>query len=169
MALAGMALFYIQNLALWSYVHLRLLGLLVFYVSLKPALWPAFVLAVFLGLLQDSYSLTPLGLHVNGALALVAAGRFARRRFLMAGPASQMLASLAALALQEAGMQVTLILVGYPHLLTGNLAWLHALEIVFTALLAPLMFSLLRSVEKALRPYGWPLAGPSGPPGHLQG
>ncbi len=168
MTLAGLGLFYIQNLALYPYVHLRLPGLLIFYVSLKPSLWPAFFLAVCLGLIQDSYALTPLGLHINGALALVAAGRLARRRFLMASPASQVLASLVALTAQEASLRLTLLLVGYRHFLIGSLVWLHGLEILFTAILAPLMFSLLRALENALWPWGRSVAGAPGSPDHLQ-
>ncbi len=159
LSLIGLSLFYFQNLALFPYVHLRLLSLLVFYVSLRPSFSLAFYLAFCLGLVQDSYALTPLGLHINGALVLVAAGRFARRRFLITSPGSQVLASLAALAMQEVGLRLTLLLVGYRHFLMGNLLGLRGLEIVFTALLAPLMFSLLRAVERAMKRRGWPLAG----------
>jgi rod shape-determining protein MreD len=159
LSLTGLGLFYLQNLALFPYVQLRLLSLLVFYVSLRPSLALAFFLAFFLGFVQDSYALTPLGLHINGALVLVAAGRYARRRFLITGPGSQILASLVALGVQEAGLRLTLLLVGHRHFLMGNLMGLRGLEIVFTALLAPLMFSLLRALERAMQRRGWPLVG----------
>jgi|UniRef100_A0A7C3WQA0 rod shape-determining protein MreD len=155
LTLLGLGLFYFQNLVLLPYVHLRLPSLLIFYASLQPRLALAFYLAGFLGLLQDSYALTPLGLHLNGALVLVAAGRLARRRFLMTSPGSQVLASLAALAAQEVGLRITLFLVGYPHYFMGKVKWLHLVEIVFTALLAPLLFSLLQALERVLRPWGW--------------
>jgi rod shape-determining protein MreD len=158
-SLIGLSLFYLQNLALFPYVHLRLLSLLIFYVSLRPSFPLAFCLAFFLGLMQDSYALSPLGLHISGALALVAAGRFCRRRFLVASPASQFLASLGAMVAQEAGLRLTLLLVGYRHFLWGSLTVVRGLEIMFTALLAPLMFALLSAVERGLKRRGWRLAG----------
>jgi rod shape-determining protein MreD len=162
LSLIGLSLFYLQNLALFPYVHLRLLSLLVFYVSLRPSFPLAFYLAFFLGLMQDSYALSPLGLHISGALALVAAGRFCRRRFLIVSPVSQFLASLGALAAQEAGLRLTLLLVGYRHFLLGTLTGMRGLEILFTALLAPLMFALLRAVEQGLKRRGWRMAGTTG-------
>ena len=161
-SLIGLSLFYLQNLALFPHIHLRLLTLVVFYVSLRPSFPLAFFLAFFLGLVQDSFAITPLGLHINSALVVVAAGRFARRRFLIASGGTQFLASLAALALQEAGLRLTLLLVGYRHFLWGNLTALRGLEIVFTALLAPLLFSLLRGVERGLQRRGWPIVGAAG-------
>jgi rod shape-determining protein MreD len=159
LSLIGLSLFYFQNLALFPSVQLRLLSLLVFYVSLRPSFALAFALALFLGLLQDSFALTPLGMHVNGALALVAAGRFARRRFLIAGPGAQVLACAGALAVQEVALRLTLMLVGYRDFFLGSLAGLRGLELVFTALLAPLMFSLLRALDKAMQRWGWRLGG----------
>jgi rod shape-determining protein MreD len=161
-SLLGLGLFYFQNLALFPYIQLRLLGVLVFYVSLRPSFPLAFALAVALGLLQDSYALTPLGLHVSGALVLVALGRFARRRFLIASPAPQVLTSLAALGIQEAALRVILVLVGYRFILGGPVLGLRGVEIVFTALLAPLMFFLLRALEKAMRRRGWGLTSTAG-------
>ncbi|MDI6854988.1 MAG: rod shape-determining protein MreD [Deltaproteobacteria bacterium] len=161
-SLIGLSLFYLQNLALFPYIHLRLLSLLVFYISLRPSFSLAFSLALFLGLLQDSYALSPLGLHISGALALVAAGRFCRRRFLINSAGSQILASLGALAVQEAGVRLIMLLVGYRHFLLGTLTGMRGLEILFTALLAPLMFSLLRAVEHGLKRRGWRLAGTAG-------
>lgn len=159
LSLIGLSLFYLQNLALFPSVQLRLLSLLVFYVSLRPSFALAFALALVLGLLQDSFALTPLGMHVNGALALVAAGRFARRRFLIAGPGAQVLACAGALVVQEAALRLTLVMVGYRDFLMGSLTGLRALEILFTTLLAPLMFALLKTVDKAMERRGWRLAG----------
>lgn len=159
LSLVGLSLFYLQNLALFPLVQLRLLSLLVFFVSLRPPFTLAFALAVFLGIVQDSFALTPLGLHVSGTLVLVAAGRYARRRFLIGSPGSQILATAAALAAQEAVLRLTLVMVGYRDFLLGNLIGLRGLEIVFTALLAPLMFALLKGVERLMKRWGWQLAG----------
>jgi len=162
LSLIGLGLFYLQNLALFPYVHLRLLSLLVFYVGLRPSFPLAFSLAVLVGFVQDSYAITPLGLHISGALALVATGRFVRRRFLIASPGSQIVASSAALAVQEAALRLTLLLVGYRHFLWGTLTGVRALEIFLTALLAPLMFSLLWAVERGLKRRGWRMTGTAG-------
>lgn len=162
LSLMGLGLFYLQNWALFPYVQLRLLSLLMFYVSLRTSFPLAFSLALFLGFVQDSYALSPLGLHISSALALVAAGRFARRRFLISSPGTQFLASLGALAIQEAGLRLTLLLVGDRHFMWGAMTGLRGLEIVFTAFLAPLMFSLLRAVEGGLQRRGWRMAGAAG-------
>ncbi|MBW1991172.1 MAG: rod shape-determining protein MreD [Deltaproteobacteria bacterium] len=154
----GLCLFYFQNLALLPYVHLRLLTLLVFYVSLRPSFPLAFWLAVTLGLLQDSFALTPLGFHINGALIIVAVGRYVRRRFLITSGGTQFLASLAALILQEVGLRLTLLVSGYRPFLWDSLSALHGVEILATALLAPLLFSLLGLVERGLV-RRWPSAG----------
>ena len=69
-SLVGLIIFYIQNLVFFPYVHLRLLALLLFYVSLRPSLPLALGLSLVLGLLQDSYTTTPLGLHLGAALVL---------------------------------------------------------------------------------------------------
>lgn len=159
LSLIGLSLFYLQNLALFPYVQLRLLGLLVFYASLRPSFGLAFSLALCLGLLQDGFALTPMGMHINGALALVAAGRFARRRFLMASPGAQILGSVGALAIQEVALRLTLVMVGYRDFWVDSLLGLRGLEILFTALLAPLMFALLRALDKAMQRRGWRLAG----------
>jgi rod shape-determining protein MreD len=159
LTLIGLSLFYLQNLALFPYVQLRLLSLLVFYVSLRPSFALAFSLALCLGLLQDSFALTPLGTHINGALALVAVGRYVRRRFLIASPGPQVVACFGALAIQEVFMRLTLVMVGYRDFLMGSLTGLRGLEILFTALLAPVMFALLQAVDKAMQRRGWRLAG----------
>lgn len=157
LTLIGLSLFFLQNLALLSSVQLRLVSLLVFYVSLRPSFALAFSLAVVLGLVQDSFALTPLGLHISGALTLVAAGRFIRPRFLMTGPGLQVVACAGTLAAQEVVLRFTLMLIGYRDLTI--LGGLRVLEIIFTALLAPLMFALLRALEKAMQHRGWRLAG----------
>ena len=156
--LIGLSLFYLQNLALFPYVQLRLLSLLVFYVGLRPSFAQAFSLALCLGLLQDSFALTPLGMHINGALVLVAAGRYARRRFLIASPGPQVVTCFGVLTIQEVVMRLTLVMVGYRDS-WASLAGLRSLEILFTALLAPVMFALLRAVEKAMQRRGWRMAG----------
>ena len=100
-SLVGLVIFYVQNLVLFPYVHLRLLALLLFYVGLRPSLSLTLALGLVLGCLQDSYATTPLGLHLGASLVLVAMARFFRRRLLLQQLGFQALASLAALALEE--------------------------------------------------------------------
>ena len=82
-SLVGLIIFYVQNLVLFPHVHLRLLSLLLFYVSLRPSLTLALALTLVLGCLEDSYATTPLGLHLGVSLVLVAVARFSRRRLLL--------------------------------------------------------------------------------------
>jgi len=152
LALLGLALFYFQNLVLYPYVHVRLLSLLVFAVGLRQPLGVAAAVAVPLGLLQDAYALTPLGLHLSGALILLATARSFQRRLLLAGPGSQTLAAAGALALEEVFLRLTLAFVGLPALpwrATGGVA------ILATALLAPLIFAGLKHTDLFLRRLGW--------------
>jgi rod shape-determining protein MreD len=151
-SLVGLGLFYFQNLVLFPQVRLRLLDLLVFYVGLRPSLPLAFALALCLGLLQDSYASTPVGLHVVASLALVAAARFSRRRFLPQSLLPQVVASLAALSLEEVVLQLTLFLTGARRFPLSDFG---LLEILCTGALAPLMFYLLRKLEKFMNLLGW--------------
>jgi rod shape-determining protein MreD len=154
-SLAGLVIFYVQNLALFPYVHLRLLSLLVFYVGLRPSLSLALALSLVLGFLQDSYATTPLGLHMGASLVLVAMARFFRRRLLLQQLGFQALASLAALALQEVGLQFGTFMLGYQSLFTSELTGGHSMEILGTAALGPLMHLLVQGVENSLRRLGW--------------
>ncbi len=153
--LTGLGLFYFQNLVLYPHVHVRLVSLLVFAVGLRYPLSLGFALATLLGLMQDAYTLTPLGLHLSGALLLLSAARFSRRRFLLATMGPQVLASLAALTLQEAGLRLALVLLGQPSSSWRAFFGLIGLEILATALLAPLMFAWLQGCERVLRRLGW--------------
>jgi rod shape-determining protein MreD len=154
-SLAGLILFYLQNLLLFPQVHLSLLELLVFYAGLRPSLPLAFALALCLGALQDSYAVTPFGLHLVASLALVAAARFCRRRLLPHRLLSQLVASLAALAFQEAVLRFILFLTGARNILVGDLSGPRLWQIVGTAALAPLMFALFEQLEKFLGRHGW--------------
>jgi rod shape-determining protein MreD len=154
-SLAGLVIFYVQNLALFPYVHLRLLSLLVFYVGLRPSLSLALALSLILGFLQDSYATTPLGLHMGASLVLVAMARFFRRRLLLQQLGFQALASLAALALQEVGLQFGTFMLGYQSLFASELTGVHSMEILGTAALGPLMHLLVQGVENSLRRLGW--------------
>ncbi len=154
-SLVGLVLFYIQNLLLYPQVHVRLLELLVFCVGLRPSLPLAFALAACLGLLQDSYATTPFGLHLVAALALVAAARFCRTRFLPNRLGSQVVASLVALSFQELVFRGILFLTGARSFLVGDLASMRLWQILCTAALAPLMFVLCARLEKFLGRLGW--------------
>jgi rod shape-determining protein MreD len=151
----GLGFFYLQNLVFFPHVHLRLLALLLFYVGLRPSLSLALALALALGLLQDSYATTPLGLHLGSALVLVAVARFFRRRLLLQRITSQVLASVVALALQEACFQAGGVLFELQPLVSKGFIIHHAWEILGTAALGPIMYHLVRSLENLLRRFGW--------------
>ena len=59
-SLVGLIIFYIQNLVFFPYVHLRLLALLLFYVSLRPSL--PLALGLSLVLASGLVGLYPKGL-----------------------------------------------------------------------------------------------------------
>ena len=154
-SLVGLLIFYVQSLAFFPYVHLRLLSLLLFYVGLRPSLSLPLALGLVLGCLQDSYATTPLGLHLGASLVLVAMARFFRRRLLLQQLGFQALASLAALALQEVSLQLGTFMLGYQPLVSHDLTKVHAMEILGTAALGPLMHLLVQGVENTLRRLGW--------------
>jgi rod shape-determining protein MreD len=151
----GLVLFYIQNLVFFPYVHLRLLALLVFYVSLQPSLSLALALGLALGLLQDCYTTTPLGLHLGAALVLVAVARISRRGLLLRQLGFQVLVSLIALVLQECCMQAGTFMLGYQPVFSHDLVKVHLMEILGTAALGPLMYLLVQGLENFLRRLGW--------------
>jgi rod shape-determining protein MreD len=152
--LAGLALFYLENLVLLPQVRLRLVELLIFYVGLRPAFPVAFWVAVVLGFLEDSYAVTPFGLHLATNLLLVAAARFCRRQLILGRRGPQFLAPLVALLLQEAAWLALLPMVGVSANLSGGVLGRRMIEIVCTAALGPLMAALMRFMEKILGRYG---------------
>jgi cell shape-determining protein MreD len=154
-SLLGLILFYVQTLVLFPYVHLRLLALLLFYVGLRPSLPLALALSLVLGCLQDSYATTPFGLHLGASLVLVAVARYSRRGLLLQQLGFQALASLAALALQEVGLQLGAFMLSYQPLFSYNLTKVHSIEILSTAALGPLMHLLVQGVDNCLRRLGW--------------
>lgn len=161
-SLVGLGFFYLQNLLFFPQVRLDLLALLVFQVGLRPSLPLALSLGVVLGGLQDSYAATPFGIHLGAAMLLVATARFCRRRLLIQRAGSQILASLGALVLQEVWFQVIIVVLRFQSLLTRELVTNRGMEILATAALAPLMYQLIRVLEKSLRFLGWaPLRDPS--------
>jgi len=153
--LMGLVFFYLQNLVFFPHVHLRLLALLLFYVSLRPSLGLSLALALVLGGLQDSYATTPLGLHLGASLVLVAVARLSRRRLLLQQLGFQALAALAALTLQEVYLQTVTFVLGDQPLLSPDLIKVHTMEILGTAALGPLMHLLVGGVENLLRRLGW--------------
>lgn len=148
--LVGLILFWVQELFLFPQVYVRPLAPLFFYAGLKGSLPLAFGLAVILGLLQDAYALTPFGLHLVGALILVAMARYARHRFLLrtAGPLA--LTMLAALVLQELAIRLLLAVLGARGVFLEDLSYRRGLELLVTAALTPLFFALFRGLENAL-------------------
>jgi rod shape-determining protein MreD len=164
-SLVGLVIFYIQNLVFFPYVHLRLLALLLFYVSLRPSLGLALGLSLVLGLLQDSYTTTPLGLHLGAALVLVAVARLSRRGLLLRQLGFQVVVSLAALVAQEVCLQAGTFILGYQPVFSHNLIKVHLMEILGTAALGPLMYLLVQGVENFLRRLGW---RPRSEPMHYQ-
>lgn len=157
----ALSLFYVQNLAFFPHVHLRLLSLLLFYVALRPSLGLALALALVLGALQDSFATTPFGLHLGAALLLVAAARFFRQRLLWQRLSSQLVAGLVGLSLQEFFMQISIVTLGYQGFFVNHLLTRHLVEILGTAALGPLMYLLVRGMENFLRHFGWRPSDPS--------
>jgi len=154
-SLVGLGFFYLQNLAFFPHVRLRLLALLLFYVGLRPSLSLALGLGVLLGLLQDSYATTPFGLHLGASLLVVGASRFCRRRLLVSRLGPQMLAVLVILTLQEVALKVGLMVLGFQSFSLRQLLRQHSLEIAGTAILGPLMALLVQGLEKFLSRLGW--------------
>jgi rod shape-determining protein MreD len=146
--LAGLGFFILENLVGAAQVHIRPLALLLFYLGLEEDLTPAFVLAAFFGLLQDSYALTPFGLHLVGALFVVGLARFCRLRFMLRTPVPQVLASLAILFLQDACLRFSLVVLGARARLQDDISYALLLEILGTAALAPLIFALLGALKR---------------------
>lgn len=162
-SLVGLGLFYFQNLLLFPQVRLRLLGLFLFYVGLRPSFSLAFSLALVLGLLQDSFATTPFGLHLGASLLLVGMARFCRRRLLLQKIGPLIIASLVALTLQEMGVLLILMIRGFQPFIISDLTSFRGLEILATAALAPLMAALVEGLENLLRRYGWRTARPLAP------
>jgi rod shape-determining protein MreD len=154
-SLMGLVLFYVQNLVFFPYVHLRLLSLLLFYVGLRPSLSLTLALSLVLGFLQDSYATTPFGLHLGASLVLVAMARYFRRRLLVQQLGFQVLASLAALAVQTVSLQIGTFILGFQPLFSRDLTGVHLMEILGTAALGPLMYLLVQGAENSLRRLGW--------------
>jgi cell shape-determining protein MreD len=130
-------------------------------VGLRPSLSLTLALSLVLGCLQDCYATTPLGLHWGASLVLVAMARFFRRRLPLQQLGFQAVAGLAALAVQEVSLQLGTFMLGYQPLFPAGLAKVHAMEILGTAALGPLMHLLVQGVESFLRRLGWrPRTGP---------
>jgi len=154
-SLVGLIIFYVQNLVFFPYVHLRLLALLLFYVGLRPSLGLTLALGLVLGCLQDSYATTPFGVHLGAYLVLVAMARFFRRRLPRQQLGFQALASLVAVVVQEMYLQLGTFMLSYQPLFPHDLTTVHAMEILGTAALGPLMHLLVQGVEDSLRRLGW--------------
>ncbi len=154
-SLVGLVIFYVQHLVFFPHVHLRLLALLLFYVSLRPSLSLALGLSLVLGLLQDSYTTTPLGLHLGAALVLVAVARLSRRGLLLRQVGFQVVVSLAALLLAGGLLTSRRLHLGYQPFFSPDLIGVHLMEILGTAALGPLMYLLVQGVENFLRRLGW--------------
>lgn len=150
----GLGLFCLHELVLYPSVYIRPLAPLLFYVSLKDSLPLAFALAVFLGILQDSYALAPFGIHLVSFLILLGLARVARQTFLVKNAAFLILAMLAALILQDLGVRLILTILGSWEVFIMDLSWTRGLEILVTAILTPVFFSLIRTLEFQWRRLG---------------
>lgn len=154
-SLVGLVFFYLQNLVFFPHVRLDFLALLIFFVAWRPSLALSLSLALVLGLLQDSYAATPVGLHLGASLVLVGSARFFRRRLMLQRMGSQVLAALGALTLQEVWFQVIIVILRFQSPFTRDLITYRGLEILATAALAPLMYQLVQGLERGLRLLGW--------------
>lgn len=146
-ALIGLGLFFLHELLLFPQVYVRPLAPLLFYVSLKDSLPIAFTLAVLLGLLQDSYALPPFGVHLLSCLILVGLARLTRTTFLVKNSVFLVPAMLLALIFQELGVRLIFTILGSWESFFIYLSWQKGLEILVTALLTPVFFSLIRTLE----------------------
>jgi rod shape-determining protein MreD len=146
-SLLGLGLFYLHELLLFPQVYIRPLAPLLFYVGLKGPLPLAFALALLLGLLQDSYALPPFGVHLLSSLILVGVARLARRTFLVRNSLFLIPAMLVALILQELGVRLILTILGSWEAFFVDISWSRAFELLVTALLTPVFFSLIRTLE----------------------
>jgi hypothetical protein len=86
---------------------------------------------------------------------LVAMARYFRRRLLLQQLGLQALASLVALVLQEVYLQLGTFMLSYQPLFPHDLTMVHAMEILGTAALGPLMHLVVQGVEFSLRRLGW--------------
>ena len=82
-------------------------------------------------------------------------GLAGQRRLLVQQLGFQVLASLDALALQEAGLQIGTFFLGYQPLFSHDLTGVHLMEILGTAALGPLLHLLVQGVTNSLRRLGW--------------
>lgn len=162
-SIVGLGIFYAQNLLFFPHVHLRLLALLLFYIGLRPSLPLALSLGLTLGLLQDSYAITPFGLHLGANLIVVAVARFFRRRLLVLRAGSQIFASLIALMVQEVCYQASALMLGFQNSSLEEWRSYRTMEILGTVALGPLMALLVKGVENFLRRWGWRPAGEPSP------
>ncbi len=154
--LLGLGLFVLHELLLYPQVYIRPLAPLLFYVSLRDSLPLAFTLAVLLGLLEDSFALAPYGVHLISSLILVAVARLARQTFLVKNTAFLVLAMLVTLVLQELGVRLILAILGSWEVFFVDMSWPRFWEIIVTAGLTPVFFSLIRALENQWRRLGRP-------------
>lgn len=166
----GIGLFVLQNLLLpVTCTRLDFLSLLIFYVGAAHPLGKAVFLAFLLGIVVDSYSLTPLGLQAGLYLLVVILAQFFRRHLNLHLAAPQILAT--ALTLECQGMLHLGILHVLAHVGMINMeaVWFTLERASITALLAPPAFALWRRLDKSLGRYfysAWSVSpGPKRPSG----
>jgi cell division protein FtsW (lipid II flippase) len=58
------------------------------------------------------------------------------------------LAMLVALIMQELGVRLILTILGSKDMFFADISWARALEIIVTAILTPVFFSLIRTLER---------------------
>jgi hypothetical protein len=92
---------------------------------------------------------------LGASLVLVAMARYSRRGLLLQQLGFQALASLVALVVQEVFLQFATFMLNYQPLFPHDLTAVHAMEILGTAALGPLMHLLVQGVEASLRRLGW--------------
>ncbi len=154
-SLVGLVIFYVQNLVFFPYVHLRLLALLLFYVGLRPSLSLTLALSLVLGFLQDSYATTPFGAPFGGVPG--AGGHGPVFPAPPAPPATGFpgVGQPGRPGFARGGLAVRHLHAGLPAPFSHDLTKVHAMEILGTAALGPLMHLLVQGVENSLRRLGW--------------
>jgi hypothetical protein len=85
---------------------------------------------------------------------LLGLARAARQTFLVKNAAFLILAMLAALILQDLGVRLILTILGSWEVFFLDMSWTRGLEILVTAVLTPVFFSLIRTLEFQWRRLG---------------
>jgi rod shape-determining protein MreD len=153
-ALLGIVFFLLQNLLIpLIKIRFDLLSLLIFYFSINNPLLSSAILAIFLGVVVDSYTSGPLGLAAGLFLVVVVCAIFLRNHLNLRYAFPQVLGIGLTLILQGGIMIILLNLLEPVDSVNMETIRNFCKEIGLTTLLAPPFYALLSIIERALRKY----------------